>query len=251
LLKRLYFWNPIVRHFAHHAGLLIEAACDESCARLPGRSEYRRSLARLILGSHSAHEMASISTMRTGKHDVARVAALGRDPRLHLRAWIGAVLCAIGLGAAATLNAQSDTDPRIGSWDELKTSSHYDSVLRVFRNLDNGMIRMEVNFKLLEVNRWHVDFRCDGGNYRTLTYDGRFVGITYSCRRTGTRTVESSFTFGPADAGVDQRGAGVGQTSGAWTEEVSADGKYYRTIGVAHLTSGGVQKSRREFVRRN
>jgi hypothetical protein len=157
----------------------------------------------------------------------------------------------IASGAAAALNAQGDTDPRIGSWDELKTSSHYDSLLRAFRNLDNGMIRMEVNFKLLEVNRWHVDFRCDGGKYRTLTNDGKFVGFTYSCRRTGARTFQTSFTYGPADAGVDQRGVGVGQTAGTGTEEVSADGKYYKTTGVTQLSSGEVQKSHREFVRRN
>jgi hypothetical protein len=182
---------------------------------------------------------------------MARVASLGRVPRLHLRTCVGAVLCAIGLGAAATLNAQGDTDPRIGSWDELKTSSHYDSLLRVFRNLNSGMIRMEVNFKLLEVNRWHVDFRCDGGKYRTLTYDGKFVGITYSCRRTGARTFESSFTYGPADAGVDQRGVGTGQIAATGTEEVSADGKYYRTTDVSELRNGEIHKAHREFVRRN
>ena len=251
LLKRLYYWNPIVRHFAHRADFFIEAACDERCARLLGRSEYRTSLARLILDSQSTPRVAFASTVRTGKHDLARVAALGRVPRLHARAWIAAVLCATGLGAAATLNAQSDTDPRIGSWDELKTSTHYDSLLRVFRSLDNGMIRMEVNFKLLEVNRWHVDFRCDGAKYRTLTYDGKFVGITYSCKRTGARTLESSFTYGPADAGVDQRGVVPGQTSGQVTEEVSADGKHYRTTGVTQLAGGGLQKVHREFVRRN
>jgi beta-lactamase regulating signal transducer with metallopeptidase domain len=251
LLKRLYYWNPLVRHLAHRAGFLIEAACDERCAHLLGRNEYRNSLARLILDSQSTPRMAFTSTVRTGKHDLARVAALGRIPRVHARAWIGALLCVSGLGAAATLNAQSDTDPRIGSWDELRTSTHYDSLLRVFRSLDNGMIRMEVNFKLLEVNRWHVDFRCDGGTYRTLTYDGKFVGITYSCKRTGARTVESSFTYGPADPGVDQRGVSPGRPAGKLTEEVSADGKYYRTTGITPLASGGVQKIHREFVRRN
>jgi hypothetical protein len=113
-----------------------------------------------------------------------------------VRAWVAAALCAAGLAAAATPNAQGEADPRIGSWDELKTSTHYDSILRVFRNLDNGMIHMQVNGKLLESSRWHVDFRCDGGKYRTLTYDGKFVGMTYSCRRAAARTIESSFTRG-------------------------------------------------------
>jgi len=82
-------------------------------------------------------------------------------------------VCALGLGAAATLNAQDVADPRIGSWDELRTSTNYDSLLRVFENLDHGMIRMHVNSKLLEVNRWHVDFKCDGEKYRALTRSSR------------------------------------------------------------------------------
>jgi hypothetical protein len=250
-LKRLYFWNPIVRHLARHAEFLIEAACDENCARLLGRTEYRNSLARLILDSQSSRTLVFASTVRTGRHDMARVAALGRVPRMNLRAWVSAALCAIGLGAAASLNAQAAADPRIGSWDELKTSTHYDSLLRVFRYRDDGMIHMDVNAKLLEVNRWHVDFKCDGGKYRTLTYDDKFVGILYSCRRTGARSIESSFTREAADAGVNLRWVGTDWTSAVWTEEVSADGKNYHTSGLTRLTSGQVRKELRDFVRRN
>ncbi len=162
-----------------------------------------------------------------------------------------AALFAIALGTATTLNAQGGADPRIGSWDELQTSSHYDSLRRVLSNLDNGMIRLVVNDKLLEVNRWHVDFRCDGAQYRILNYGGKFVGITYACRRTGARTFETWFTYGPADPGVDQRGVVAGRSSGTGTEEVSADGRRYRTTGVARLANGTLEKAHREFSRRN
>jgi hypothetical protein len=159
-------------------------------------------------------------------------------------------LCVFGLGTAPALSAQGESDPRIGSWDEQKTSTHYDSLLRVFERLDSGMTRMQVNAKLLEVNRWHVDFKCDGRKYRTVTNDGKFVGITYSCRRTGARTLESSFTYGPPDAGVGQL-VQADWTSGTWTEEVSADGASYKTMGVTKLGNGQVREDHREFVRRN
>jgi hypothetical protein len=160
-------------------------------------------------------------------------------------------LCVFGLGTSTVLSAESESDPRIGSWDELKTSTHYDSLLRVFERLDNGMIRMHVNAKLLEVNRWHVDFKCNGRKYRTVTDDGKFVGLTYSCRRTGARTLESSFTHEQPDAGAGLRLVQPDWTSGTWTEEVSADGMSYKTIGVSKLTNGQVREDHREFVRRN
>jgi len=160
-------------------------------------------------------------------------------------------VCAFALGTATALSAQNESDPRIGSWDELKTSSHYDSLLRVFERLNNGMIRMQVNAKLLQVNRWHVDFKCDGRKYRTLTDDGKFVGLTYSCRRTGARTLESSFNHQAPDAGAGLRLVQPDWTSGTWTEEVSADGMSYKTMGVSKLTNGQLREDHREFFRRN
>lgn len=160
-------------------------------------------------------------------------------------------LCVFGLGTVSAASAQGKSDPRIGAWEELKTSTHYDSLLRIFEPLDNGLIRMQVNAKLLEANRWHVDFKCDGRKYRTVTIDGKFVGINYSCQRTGARMLESSFTYGQPDAGAGLRLAEPGWTSGTWTEEVSADGASYRTLGVTKLTNGQAREEHREFIRRN
>jgi hypothetical protein len=249
-IKRLYFWNPVVRYFARRAEFFVEAACDERCAQLLGRGEYRNSLATLILDSQGMRNMAFAPTMKTGRQDVARVAALGVAPRVHARACIGAALCALGLGAAASLNAQGAADPRIGSWDEVKGSTDYQSLLRVFENLDNGMTRMYVNAKLLEANRWHVDFKCDGRKYRTLTHNDRFTGTTYSCRQTGARTIESSFTYGAADPGVDVHWVEKDRTSATATETVSADGKRYTTVVVSRSSNGQARQSRRDFVRR-
>ena len=189
------------------------------------------------------------SAMKTGSRDVARVAPLGVVPRRHARARISFALCVLGFGAATALNAQQDADPRIGSWEEASTSADYQSVRRVFENLANGMIRMVVNAKLLEANRWHVDFKCDGEKYRIVRQDLKFTGITYACRRTGARAFETAFTYGEPDAGVSWHGIAKDRTTGTWVETVSPDGQKYTTVGVSRLTNGQTREERRDFVR--
>jgi hypothetical protein len=191
------------------------------------------------------------ATVKTGKHDVLRVKALSSTLRLRPQAWIGAALGAVALGVAATLNAQNQVDPRLGAWDELKTSTDFQSLRRVFEKLDNGMTRMVVNAKLLEANLWHVDFRCDGRPYRTVTQDNRFVGITYACRQTGARTFETSFTHEPPDPGVDPRATAQDWTTGTGKETISADGESYTTVGTYHLPNGQTREGRRDYVRRH
>jgi hypothetical protein len=250
LIRRLYFWNPVVRYFAHRVGFLIEAACDERCARLLGRAEYRSGLATLILDLQDARNLELVPMVKSRRHDIARVAALEQIPRLNARAYIGAGLCALGLGAAATLNAQQDRpDPRIGSWAEIRTSANFSGLLRVFEPRDNGMIRLYLNAKVRESNRIYTDYRCDGGKYRTVNYAGKFTGTTYSCRVTGPRTVESSFIYGPADPGVDPNLTPADSTSAVATETVSEDGKKLATRVVFTLRAGGTREARRDFVR--
>jgi hypothetical protein len=170
---------------------------------------------------------------------------------MNLNTFLGMVLGAIGLAAAATLNAQEAADPRLGSWDELRTSDNYDSLLRVFEKLDDGMIRMYVNAKLLEANRLHVDFKCDGQPYRMLTRAGGFTGTTTSCRRTGPRTFETIISRGQPDPGVDARLRAQDLGSSKGTETVSADGEHYSFVFVGRTISGQTRESRREFVRRH
>lgn len=155
------------------------------------------------------------------------------------------------LFAAGALAAQSLDDPRIGSWDEQKTSTDFDPLLRVFVDAGGGKIRMIVNARLLEANRWHVDFKCDGAVYRVFTQDRRFAGVTYSCRRTGAR----SFTFStqrlPPDPGVTVAVGAAGEwLSTTGTETVSSDGRTYDTTAVLTFTDGHRKQSNKQFVRR-
>jgi hypothetical protein len=152
---------------------------------------------------------------------------------------------------SSALNAQNASDPRIGSWDEQKTSTNYDSLLRVFAGAGNGMTRMIFNAKLLEVNRLHVDFSCDGTAYRVLTQDGRFSGLSYSCRRTGPRSFSFSSKREAADPGVTVANGGSGNwVTASGTETVADDGRTYNTTAVLQFADGQTKQSGKQFVRR-
>ena len=160
-------------------------------------------------------------------------------------------LCALSLTASATLSAQTQSDPRIGTWDEQRISADFDSLLRVYEPTGTGKIRMIVNAKLLEANRSYVDFSCDGSKYRIVTQDGKFSGITYSCRRTGPRTFKFASTRAVADSGVAVPTSGAGDwVSAVGTETVSADGKTYSTTAILSYADGHKRERRHEFVRR-
>jgi hypothetical protein len=152
---------------------------------------------------------------------------------------------------ATAAPGEGGSDPRIGTWVEQQISADFDSLLRVFELPGTGKTRMILNAKLLEANRWHVDFSCDGSKYRVLTQDGKFSGIMYSCRRTGPRTFEFASTRGVADAGAAAGTSGTGDwRSAAGHETVSDDGKSYATTAVLSFADGHKRTSRRQFIRR-
>ena len=171
--------------------------------------------------------------------------------RACLRAGVVSLLCAMAAATPATSSAQGGSDPRLGRWDQQRISADFDSLVQVFEPTGTGKIRLIVNAQLLEANRWHVDFSCDGSSYRILTQDGKFTGITYSCRRTGRQTFEFASTRGPADPGVSTLGLRAGDwTVAAGTETVSEDGKSYATTAVLSFADGHKQTRRHEFIRR-
>jgi hypothetical protein len=182
---------------------------------------------------------------------MAMIAGSGATPLMCLRAGLVSLLCAMAAAAPATSSAQEGSDPRLGHWDERRISDDFDSLLQVFEPAGTGKIRLIVNAKLLEANRWHVDFSCDGSKYRMLTQGGKFTGITYSCHRTGPRSFEFASTRGPADPGVSTLGLRAGDwTIATGTETVSDEGKRYATTAVLSFADGHKQTRRHEFIRR-
>lgn len=161
------------------------------------------------------------------------------------------VLCAIALHAALTANAQTTPDPRIGSWDEQKVSAYYDGALRVFETAENGMTRLILNAKLIAANRYHVDFKCDGSVYRVLTPDGKFTGMTYSCRRTGPLTFESKSTREKPDSSIQAFLSASGDfVSATGTETVSADGQTLLTTSAVTYGDGHTVEIQKKYTRR-
>lgn len=158
---------------------------------------------------------------------------------MYLHTCIRLSLCTLGLAATAVLNAQEDVDPRIGVWEEQKTSTHFESIRRVLENIPGGMTRMVVNAKVDAANRQHVDFRCDGKQYPLLSASDRPTGVMYSCRRAGNRVVESSLTSVGVPASLDT----------AVREVVSDDGQ---TLTMSITPGAGkmrIEESQRHFVR--
>ena len=159
-------------------------------------------------------------------------------------------LALLGLGLCAGLNAGEPADVRLGAWQESRSSGDFQSLLRVFEDLGDGLQRMTVNAKLDEPNRWHVDFRCDGKSYRALTRDGRYTGTRMSCRRSASRSYEMSFVYEPPEPGVVIAGLPKERRSAVSIESVSADGERYTTDVTTTFVNGEARTVRREFIRR-
>lgn len=162
--------------------------------------------------------------------------------------WLGLVV--LGFALCAGANAAVPADLRLGAWQESRSSGDFQSLLRVFEDLGDGLQRMTVNAKLEEPNRWHVDFRCDGRSYRTVTRDGRYTGTRMSCRRSASRSYEMSFVYEPADPGVPLAGLPQDRRSAVSIESVSADGERYTTDVTTTYLNGETRTTRREFIRR-
>ena len=98
-VRRLYWWNPLVAHFARHASLMIESTCDHRSAAHFDKPRYISELASLVLAAATPAQRL-IATARTGNLDVERLRLLGTS--LRLRARDVAVLAAFSVSAAAT-----------------------------------------------------------------------------------------------------------------------------------------------------
>jgi beta-lactamase regulating signal transducer with metallopeptidase domain len=116
LVRRLYCWNPIVALLCRQLLLLFEQACDANSARVLGRSEYQRSLARLLLETH-ADDMTLAPGVLGSRSGYRRIRAIESGSASILRRLnVTVMILAAGL-LAVSVNAQQ-RDPRIGEWRE-------------------------------------------------------------------------------------------------------------------------------------
>ncbi len=142
-----------------------------------------------------------------------------------------AAICSASLALSAQPAAR---DPRIGVWVQ-QVARGAAPVRQSFEDLDDGRIR-------LRLTGLTVEARCDGKAYAFMNAEGRAAGPTYSCRVTGPRTVEYTYTQAGRDA----------WTTSAGTETVSADGTTLTHVGVRRDASGKlVENLAQEYRRRD
>jgi hypothetical protein len=162
---------------------------------------------------------------------------------MKLRVFLGLALLIPGLAWSANLNT-AIADPRIGYWIEDKISATYPQAqgLQVsFDDLGGGLIRYKLGANHTPATVLQVDARCDGGQYSFVDGTGKPDGRMYSCRVTGTHTVESTSSNDKASPGL----------TSTLVETVSADGTSLTGVGTYRDASGKVVREvRRHFTRR-
>lgn len=237
LIRRAYWWNPLVGLLARDAALWLEAACDERCARLLGRRRYRDALARLLLIAQRQAGAVS-ATLDTPSWNLRRLRVLERPARIGRRELAGIALCLAALGVGACLSAPP-ADPRLGLWAEVGQSAPDDEpILRSFEDLGDGLTRFKADVLPNGTAASWSDHRCDGGRYDVRDGSGATAGWTLTCRQVDPLTVEVTFTS--TDGSRRMRRA---------IDRISLDGETYTTTITASRADGPPQTSTREFWR--
>jgi hypothetical protein len=137
-----------------------------------------------------------------------------------------------GIAASALALEAAERDPRIGTWIQ-KAAPGTAAVRQSFEDLGGGRFR-------LHLTGMTVEARCDGKKYFFTTADGKPAGPTYSCRVTGSRTVEYSYTQEGRDPWTTSTG----------TETVSEDGGTLKHVGVRRDAAGRAVENLTQEYRR-
>jgi Zn-dependent protease with chaperone function len=220
-IARFYCFNPIVVALERHAVLAIEAACDEACARMLGRREYRLGLARLVLG-RAERRFLPAPGLYSSKLDLIRLGWLASGPQMDLRAWVAVLAAGTAFFGGVALAAATSPDPRTGDWIEIADASRYgydiSPALLRFERLPDGLTRLYPNITSDGGATW-FDYRCDGREYGGSDASG----LTLSCVAVDRWTNEYRI----------QRGDGSGTVTRT-VETISRDGQ-----SLQRVASGG------------
>lgn len=103
LIRRAYWWNPVVAWLGREAVLAMEAACDRRCAGWIGRERYVERLASMMLDAVAPPAPRLLAYARTPNLNVRRLRLLeAATPRFRPRDGLSIALTAALAGAAAT-----------------------------------------------------------------------------------------------------------------------------------------------------
>ena len=238
LVRRLYCWNPVVALLCRELLLLIEQACDASAAALLGKSDYQRSLARLLVEAR-ADDMTLVPGVLSGSSGYRRIRAIESGSASALcRAGATVAILAAGL-VAVSVNAQL-RDPRIAEWREDYYPPNSVGLYMIYEDMGNGMTRVHSAENLAPQNRLHQELRCDGNFYPWMNAQGMPTGTSTSCTVVDARTVTYKL--------IRDTTQGREEGEGTWT--LSSDGNHSRTVTVWKDRNGNKgQANERRFTR--
>jgi beta-lactamase regulating signal transducer with metallopeptidase domain len=238
LVRRLYCWNPVVALLCRQLLLLFEQACDANSAKVLGKSDYQRSLARLLLEA-SADDMTLVPGVLGSSSGYRRIRAIESGSASALRRFNATVMILTAGLLAVSFNAQQ-RDPRIGEWRE---DSYPNAVglYMIYEDLGNGMIRVHTAENLAPRNRLHQDFRCDGKFYPSVDAEGVPTGISTGCTVVGAHTVTYRL--------IRDTEQGREEGEGTWT--LSSDGNNFATVTVWKDRDGNVRPANERRFTRN
>jgi beta-lactamase regulating signal transducer with metallopeptidase domain len=238
LVRRLYCWNPVVALLCRQLLLLFEQACDANAAAVLGKSDYRRSLARLLLDAR-ADDMTLVPGVLGSSSGYRRIRAIESGSASALRRLTATVMTLAAGLLAVSVNAQQ-RDPRIGEWREGFYPPNSVGLYMIYEDLGNGMTRVHSAENLAQQNRLHQDIRCDGKFYPYVDAKGVPNGISTSCTVVDARTVTYKL--------FRETGQGREEGEGTWT--LSSDGNRYTTVTVWRDRDGNKgQANERRFTR--
>jgi beta-lactamase regulating signal transducer with metallopeptidase domain len=121
LVKRVYWWNPIVARLAGHALMLVEAACDRRCAASLGTSHYVERLASMML-DRGAGASPRLAAAARGRENLLRLELLSRPSLWRARdCALLVALCVFGAGIVSWRVSEALPSPLIAqpSWSRV------------------------------------------------------------------------------------------------------------------------------------
>jgi hypothetical protein len=238
LVRRLYCWNPVVALLCRQLLLLFEQACDANAAKVLGKSDYQRSLARLLLEAR-VDDTTLVPGVLGSSSGYRRILAIESGSASALRRLNATVMILAAALLAISVNAQQ-RDPRIGEWREDYYPPNSVGLYMIYEDLGNGMTRVHSAENLAPRNRQHQEIRCDGKFYPWVNAAGAPIGISTSCTVVDTQTVTYKL--------IRDTAQGREEGDGTWT--LSSDGNHYRTVTVWKDRDGNKgQAAERRFTR--
>ena len=238
LVRRLYCWNPVVALLCRELLLLIEQACDAKSATVLGKSDYQRSLARLLVEA-SAEDMTLVPGVLSGSSGYRRIRAIESGSASALRRVNATAVVLAASLLAVSVNAQQ-RDPRIAEWREDYYPPNSVGLYMIYEDLGNGMTRVHSAENLAPQNRLHQELRCDGRFYPWVNAQGMPTGTSTSCTVVDGRTVTYKL--------IRETVQGKEEGEGTWT--LSGDGNHSRTVTVWKDRDGNRgQANERRFTR--